>query len=155
MNDFFPLFTRSAVVALEAAGLTIAVYDNVRHPRLNERGFATVLSMELVKQDETVYNEVSNRRIDNPRLEKTLFRALVVSEVIVACALWAAALALLLSSLGFLSHHLAQAIAYMAVLGFTAIFASLLIGGQWFWYRIGMAPALQAHFFLILWGRLR
>jgi hypothetical protein len=38
------------------------------------------------------------------------------------------------------------------VVGFAAIWSSFLIGGEWFWYRIGMAPAMQAHFFLIVWA---
>jgi hypothetical protein len=40
----------------------------------------------------------------------------------------------------------------VAVVGFAAIGGSFLIGGEWFWYRIGMAPAMQAHFFLIVWA---
>ena len=71
MNDFFPLFGQSAVVAMEAAWLTVAVFDNIRYPHLNERGFARVLGMDLVKQqDPEVYADVSDRRVENPRMEK-------------------------------------------------------------------------------------
>ena len=153
MNDFFPLFAQSGIVALEAAWLTVAVLDNILHPTLNERGFARVLGMDLVKeQDETVYAEVSGRRVDSPGQEKRLFRVLVIAEVVVAGLLWLAALGLFLAALGAIGHAGPRAFAMIAVLGFTAIWSSLLIGGQWFWYRIGMAPAMQVHFFLILWG---
>ena len=152
MNDFFPLFAQSAVVAFEAAWLTLAVYDNLRHPTLNERGFAKVLAMDLVQQDAEVYKEVSDRRVEDPRVEKRLFNALVAAEVIVSALLWLGALGLLLAAFGAIGHEGARAWAVLAVLGFTAIWASLLIGGLWFWDRVGMMPAVQAHFFLILWG---
>ncbi len=71
MDNFFPLFGQSAVVAMEAAWLTVAVFDNIRYPHLNERGFARVLAMDLVKQqDPEVYEDVSDRRVENPQMEK-------------------------------------------------------------------------------------
>jgi len=153
MDDFFPLFGQSAVVAMEAAWLTVAVFDNIRYPHLNERGFARVLSMDLVKQqDPEVYADVSDRRVENPRMEKTLFRSLVAAEVIVSLLLWLGALALLLTAFGLFDGDAANTLAHIGVLGFIAIWASLLIGGQWFWYRIGLAAAQQAHFFLTIWG---
>ena len=153
MDNFFPLFGQSAIVAMEAAWLTVAVFDNIRYPRLNERGFARVLSMELVKQqDPDVYADVSDRRVDNPRMEKVLFRMLVAAEVIVSILLWLGALALLLAAFGLFDDDAANTLAHIGVLGFIAIWASLLIGGQWFWYRIGLAAAQQAHFFLTIWG---
>jgi len=153
MSDFFPLFGQSAVVAMEAAWLTVAVFDNIRYPRLNERAFARVLSMELVKQqDPDVYADVSDRRVDNPRMEKVLFRMLVAAEVIVSILLWLGALALLLAAFGLFDDDAANTLAHIGVLGFIAIWASLLIGGQWFWSRIGLAAAQQAHFFLTIWG---
>jgi len=153
MSDFFPLFGQSAVVAMEAAWLTVAVFDNIRYPRLNEPGFARVLGMELVKQqDPDVYADVSDRRVDNPRMEKVLFRMLVAAEVIVSILLWLGALALLLAAFGLFDDDAANTLAHIGVLGFIAIWASLLIGGQWFWYRIGLAAAQQAHFFLTIWG---
>jgi predicted small integral membrane protein len=153
MRDFFPLFGQSAVVAMEAAWLTVAVFDNIRYPRLNERGFARVLGMELVKQqDPDVFADVSDRRVDNPRMEKVLFRMLVAAEVIVSILLWLGALALLLAAFGLFDDGADNTLAHIGVLGFIAIWASLLIGGQWFWYRIGLAAAQQAHFFLTIWG---
>ena len=153
MGDFFPQFGQSAVVAMEAAWLTVAVFDNIRYPHLNERGFARVLSMDLVKQqDPEVYADVSDRRVENPQMEKSLFRWLVAAEVIVSVLLWLGALALLLSAFGLFDDEAANTLAHIGVLGFIAIWAALLIGGQWFWYRIGLAAAQQAHFFLTIWG---
>ena len=152
MDAFYILFAQSAIVAFQGAWLTVAVQDNIRNPRLNERGFASVLGMDLVKQDEDVYRAVADRQIKNPKVEKALFRALVAAEVVVSALLWIGALALLLAAFGFVSQSGARELASIAVLGFVAIWASLLIGGQWFWYRIGMLPAMQAHFFLVIWG---
>lgn len=131
----------------------MAVFDNIHHPTLNRRGFATVLKMDLVKQqDPEVYREVSVRRVESPDLERILFRLLITAEAIVSVLLWLGALGLLLASFGAVDHAAARALAMMAVVGFAAIWGSLLIGGEWFWYRIGMAPAMQAHFFLIVWA---
>ena len=152
MDAFYILFAQSAIVAFQGAWLTVAVQDNIRNPRLNERGFASVLGMDLVKQDEDVYRAVADRQIKNPKVEKALFRTLVAAEVVVSALLWIGALALLLAAFGFVSQSGARELASIAVLGFVAIWASLLIGGQWFWYRIGMLPAMQAHFFLVIWG---
>jgi len=153
MDSFFPLFSQSAIVAMEAAWLTVAVFDNIRYPHLNERGFARVLAMDLVKQqDPEVYEDVSDRRVENPKMEKALFRLLVAAEVIVSILLWLGALALLLAAIDLFDDDAANALAHIGVLGFTAIWASLLIGGQWFWYRVGLAAAQQAHFFLTIWG---
>jgi predicted small integral membrane protein len=153
MNEFYPLFDQAAVVAIEAAWLSVAVYDNFRHPTLNQRGFATVLTMDLVRQqDPDAYREVWVRRIDDPDLEDRLFHLLVAAEATVAALLWLGALGLLLASFGIIDHPPARAFAMIAVVGFTALWGGMLIGGEWFWYRIGMAPAMQAHFFLIIWG---
>jgi hypothetical protein len=85
-------------------------------------------------------------------MEKVLFRMLVAAEVIVSILLWLGALALLLAAFGLFDDDAANTLAHIGVLGFIAIWASLLIGGQWFWYRIGLAAAQQAHFFLTIWG---
>ena len=81
-----------------------------------------------------------------------MFKALVACEAIVAVLLWLGALALLLSALGVIGYTGARAFAMMAVLGFTAIWTSLLTGGLWFMDRVGMANAVMGHSFLLIWG---
>jgi predicted small integral membrane protein len=153
MHEFFPLFSQAAIVAFQAAWLTMAVSDNLRHPNIDERGFKRVLTMDLVaQQDPGGFKDVSKRRVENPRMEKTLFRTLVAAEVIVSALLWVGSLGLLMAAVGVIGHGGAQALASMAVLGFTAIWASLLTGGLWFLDRVGMFPAVQVHFFLTIWG---
>lgn len=70
MDEFFILFAQSAIVAFQGAWLTVAVQDNIRNPRLNERGFASVLAMDLVQQDEDVYHAVAGRQFKSPKVEK-------------------------------------------------------------------------------------
>lgn len=153
MPDFFPLFAQSAIVAFQAAWLSVAVYGNIRYPAVNERGFKLVLSMALVaKQDPDAFKTLAGRRIENPKTEAILFKALVASEVIVALLLWLAALGLLLAALGLLDHSDARAFAILAVVGFTALWASLLTGGLWFEDRVGMQDAVVGHSFLLIWG---
>jgi predicted small integral membrane protein len=153
MHDFFPLFAQAGVVAFQAVWLSVAVYDNITHSAVNERGFGLVLRMDLVeKQDPEAFKELSERRVQNPATEKALFKALVTGEATVAVLLWLGALALLLAALGVIGHTGARALAMMAVLGFTAIWTSLLAGGLWFLDRVGMANAVMGHSFLLIWG---
>jgi len=153
MHDFFPLFAQAGVVAFQAVWLSFAAYDNITHSAVNERGFGHVLRMDLVeKEDPETYKEFSGRRVENPATEMALFKALVAGETIVAVLLWLGALALLLAAFGVIGHAGARALAMMAVLGFTAIWASLLTGGRWFMDRIGMAGAVTAHSLLAIWG---
>jgi hypothetical protein len=79
-------------------------------------------------------------------------KALAACETVVAVLLWLGALAMLLSAFGVVGHTGANALAMMAVLGFTAIWTSLLTGGRWFMDRVGMASAVTAHFLLAIWG---
>ena len=153
MDDFFPLFSQAGVVAFQAIWLSFAAYDNITHSAVNERGFGRVLRMDLVeKQDPEAFKELSGRRVLNPATEMALFKALVAGEAIVAVLLWLGALALLLSAFGVVGHSGAKALAMMAVLGFTAIWTSLLTGGLWFMDRVGMANAVMGHSFLLIWG---
>ncbi len=59
---------------------------------------------------------------------------------------------MLLAALGIVASGAARSLAIIAVLGFCAIWGSLLVGGTWFWERIGMAPAMGGHYVLSIWG---
>lgn len=153
MNDFFPLFAQSAVLAFQAAWLSLAAHDNLRNPDIHERGFTAVLSMgPLAKQAPEEFAAIGDRKVDNPKTQRTLFRALVAGEVIVAILLWLAAAGLLLAALGLVGSSGARSLGMIAALGFTALWASLLIGGVWFADMISAPPAVQSHFTLVLWG---
>jgi len=153
MSNFFVLVPQAGLVALEAAWLTIAAANNLSHPGLNERGFFTVLGMIEVKhKDQETYREFAYRRVLSPRFERFLFWLVVTAETIVCVLLWLSALVLLLAALGAVGHPAARAFATLSVLGFTAIWAGLLIGGEWFIYWVGMTDAQHTHMLLLLWG---
>ena len=153
MPDFFILFAQAGVIVFQAGWLSVAAFDNIIHAPLNESSFAHVLRMDLVaKGDPQAYAEVSSRRIENPETEKRLYRLLVGAEVIVAALLWISALFLLLAAIGLLGDGFARSVAMLAVLGFVAIWGSMLIGGMWFWERIGMGAAMGGHYTLSIWG---
>jgi predicted small integral membrane protein len=153
MSHFLPLFSQSAIVALQAAWLTLAVHENIRHPEVNARAFFAVLSLQAIKRhDAAVYRRVAYRRIASPKARKRLFRLLLGAEIVVTILLWIAALALLAAAIGLIGAVTANILANFAVLSFTVIWACFLVGGEWFLYWIGMPRAQQVHFFLILWG---
>jgi len=153
MHPFFPLFAQAGVVAFQALWLSIAAFDNVRHSGLSEPVFTNVLRMGLVaKGDPAAFREVGYRRIENPRTDRLLFHMLVGAETIVAILLWLGALALLLAALGIVAQGVARSLATIAVLGFTAIWGTLIAGGMWFFERIGMAEAMGGHYVLTIWG---
>jgi hypothetical protein len=126
---------------------------NISQADINERGFGLVLRMDLVeKQDPEAFKSVLKRRIQNPEIERRLFRLLVACEAIVAGLLWLSALGLLLAAVGLIGHAGARSLAMIAVLGFTAIWTSLLTGGLWFMDRVGMDAAVMGQSFLLIWG---
>jgi len=146
------LLAQSAALALPAAWLGVAVYDNLRHARLNAGEFARALRMHLVREETAIYREVGHRRVTARRSVRRLYRLLVAVQIATVLLLWLAALSLLLAAVGGLSPVSARGLALLAMAAFTAIWGAFLIGGEWFWYRIGLVAAQWKHFYLLIWG---
>jgi hypothetical protein len=54
-----------------------------------------------------------------------------------------------------LDLELARAVALVAVFGFTSIWGSFLVGGEWFTYFGSEKSPQYTHFYMLLWGLAR
>lgn len=146
------LLAEAGALALPAAWLGVAAHDNLRHAWMNAGEFAKVLRMHPVREMPRINRAFRHRRVTGRRTVRLLYRTLVAAQLVTVLLLWAAALALLLAALGLAAPDAARGLAALALLAFTAIWGAFLIGGEWFWYRIGMVTAQWKHFYLLLWG---
>ncbi len=150
--DVVLLLVQVLLVALQAAWLSLGAYSNLRWPRTNKDYVVDVVTMELTKESPEIYEDHKHRAWSSPRLVDFLFRAVSLSEALVAGLLWAAAVFLLLAALGQVAAEFARGFALLAVLAFTAIWGSFLVGGQWFHYWVSEESPQSTHFFMLLWG---
>lgn len=134
-------------VSFLAAWLTLGVWDNIRHPSLNRDVVRDVLCMaRLAEMYPDIYAQISYRTISRGWLVRLVFAGIVTLEATVVVALWVAAASLF----GGADHALA--LAMLAVLGFTSIWALFLIAGNWFCYWCCHEGAQNTHYQMVLWG---
>ncbi|TNF65141.1 MAG: DUF2165 family protein [Rhodobacteraceae bacterium] len=149
------LLVEAALVAGPGLWMAVAVFDNWRHPRLNEAAVATVVRLDLLAQD---YPEdfalIAHRRIDAPRTIRRLFWAIRLAETVAAAALIGSALLLLLAAGALVPVALATGAAIVSAAFFTLIWAGFLIGGNYFAYWYCHQWAQSNHFMLMVWGLL-
>ena len=133
--------------------MLVAVYDNWRHPRLNESGVAMVMQFELMAREyPDDFRLLQHRRIENPRIIRTIYYFLVMVETIAATTLTIGSLCLGLALFGVVELEFARAAALIGTLVFTLNWTGFLIGGNYFAYWYCHFQAQATHFLLALWG---
>lgn len=149
------LVSQFALVASLAAWILTGVYDNLRHPALNEAAVAMVVRFDLLADEfPAEYAEVKARKIDDPTTIRFLYRAIVLWEIFASLVLIAGALALLGGLLGAADVELARGLAMLGALLFTLTWVGFLVGGNYFCYWYCHQGTQATHFFLTLWGVL-
>ena len=147
------LLCQAGGLALLAAWLSVALYDNWRHPEINAQYTREVLSLARIARDfPGVMAELGARRILNPRVQRAVFIAVVVAETLVVVLLWLAMAALLAAAVGLVEPVLARALGMLGAFGFVAIWAGFVIAGNYFCYWLCHEGAQNTHFQLVLWG---
>lgn len=151
--DVMVLVAQCAAVFFLAAWLSTGFLENVRHPSLNETFTAQVLSMERMRDDfPEAYEVVAHRRIENPKMQRFLFRLIVFWEGLATLALWLGVAGLILAIFGTMESSTARAMGVFGVLLFTATWAGFLIVGNWFCYWFCHEGAQNTHYQMTLWG---
>ncbi len=141
------------ITALLAGWLTIGVRDNILHPEINEQYTAEVLSMARLERDyPDEFARMSQRALTNRVTQRLLFRLIVITEALVAGALWIGVVGLLMGLAETGSAEVGQMIAVGAALGFTTLWGMFLIVGNYFCYWFCHVEAQATHFFMLLWG---
>lgn len=146
--DFDHIIT-AILLAMPATWLSIAVWENIRHPILNETFTAEVLSMKRLKTEyPNLFKSIGHRAIYNRKMQQWAFRLIVGAELTVTVALWLAVFC------QFFIFDAAQAnlVGQVAVLGFCVVWGSFLIAGNYFAYWMCHDVAQTTHFHMLLWG---
>lgn len=153
MSETALLLAQAGMTACLAGWMIVAAADNWIHPKFNEEAVAMVMRFDRMRESYPEdYAHIAYRRIDDPRLIRLAFRAIVLWESLAALLLTVGALALLGALLGLVPAETARGIAILGALAFTANWAGFLIGGNWFCYWYCHVEGQATHFKLALWG---
>ena len=153
MNETLVVATQFLVCAGMNTWMLVAVYDNWRHPRLNESGVAMVMQFDLMAREYPEdFRLLQHRRIDNPRIIRGVYYFLVGFETIAAIALTIGSLSLGLALFGQAELAFARSAALVGALIFSLNWTGFLIGGNYFAYWYCHFQAQATHFLLALWG---
>lgn len=145
------LVVQILVTAMLAAWLSLGVIDNILHPSINRDDVAKVLALEALKDVPDIQAKVAHRAITDPKVIRMLFAVMVSAEVLVCLILWAGAASLAGALFGLGDRVFALEIAMLGAVAFVGLWASFLIGGQWFYYWYD-AYGQGTHFLATLWG---
>ncbi|MEM9061258.1 MAG: DUF2165 family protein [Pseudomonadota bacterium] len=149
------------VVLLAQAGLTFwltawlftGALDNWLYPEMNETFTAQVLSMARLKEQyPDDYAQIAHRRIENPRVQRLLFRFIVLAETIAVLVLAAGTVLLALALFGVMTPEVARPVALLGALLFTSVWSGFLVAGNWFAYWYCHEWSQNTHYQMTLWG---
>ena len=147
------LLCQTAAVFFLTAWLTTGVFENLFQPRLNSTFTAQVLDMERMRDEyPEAYADVAHRRVSNPKVQRFLFRVIVLWEVLAVSALWIATVALVGALVGGVDTQIARGFGLIGALMFTSTWAGFLIAGNWFCYWFCHFDGQNTHFQMTLWG---
>lgn len=147
------LVSQASAVFFLTAWLSTGVYENLFFSTLNSTFTAEVLEMKRMQKDyPEAFETVSYRRIQNPNVQKLLFRFIVFWELLAVSVLWIGTIALVLAALGQVDTDTSRTLGLAGSLLFTATWAGFLIVGNWFCYWFCHEGAQNTHFQMTLWG---
>ncbi len=151
MDSGILVLVQAFVVALPAAWLTLGALDNIFHPSINRDDVARVLALEALEEWPEVRDRVGHRAVTGARTVRILFALAVFAECVASLLLWAGAAGLALAFFGAVDHGTARDVALAGAAAFTGVWASFLIGGQWFYYWYG-SLGQSTHLKALIWG---
>lgn len=147
------LFVEAALVASLGVWMTVAVYDNWRHPGLNREAVAMVMRFDLMEKDyPDDFAIVAHRKISDDRMIDLAFRTIRIAETLAAITLLSTSGLLVLSAFGAVPTELSTGIALLAVAYFCLIWAGFIIGGNYFHYYFCHQWGQSNHFMFMYWG---
>jgi predicted small integral membrane protein len=147
------LTAQIVATGLIAAWLTTGVYDNIRHPRINETYTAEVFSMARMKSEYPVeYAEVAHRAVHNRTVQLIAFRIVILAELVACLLLWSGVIGLLMAATGTGSLETGRTFALLGAAAFTCVWGGFLIVGNYFSYWFCHEGAQNTHYQMTLWG---
>lgn len=147
------LLAQTVSLALPAAWLTLGVRDNILHPSVNETLTAQVFTFARMKDAyPEIYARFMHRSIHNRRSQRAAFVLVILVELLTVLILWLGVGLLASALLGLVAIELAQPIALLGALMFTALWGMFTVVGNHFSYWCCHEGAQSIHFQLMLWG---
>lgn len=147
------LIGQTLFTGLLTGWLAIGLIENFRAPGVNRDLVSAVLNMERIARERPeIHVLVKGNAIVSPRVHGVVWVAILVAETLATLALTAGTGALALAALGLVGAEPARLIAGAGVLGFTAIWGGMLVGGQWVHYWAVWKDSQFTHYFMTLWG---
>lgn len=151
--DVMILVAQTCLLAYLAAWLTLGVRDNIFHPSINGIFTEQVLELQRLEAEAPAdYALLKHRRITNKALQWGLYRVIIAAEVAVSILLWVGVAWMLMAAMGFADPGQAKVVALAGALGFTSIWAGMLVAGNHFAYWYFHEWAQNTHFQLAYWG---
>ena len=147
------IWIQVVLVLMPTLWLVLGALENIRAPSANGNLVADVLSMKQMSVEfPDMFAALGRNRITSPRIHKAIFGAIVAFECFVAIVMIAGVIALFLAGTGIVPTDTARIVATLGMLGFSLIWSSFLVGGQWVHYWAGYKDAQLTHFIMMLWG---
>ena len=153
MFDTALLFAQTVATGTAAAWMFTGVRDNILYPAQNETYTAEVMEMRRLEAGyPEAFAPVQHRRVTSRRVQLLAFRAVVLTEAVSCLLLIVGTAALLLALFGVVDPLFARALALFGAAIFTAVWAGMLIVGNYFCYWFGHEGAQLTHYHMNLWG---
>ena len=148
-------FVISVLLGFEAAWMSLAVLNNIRHAEHKRASVIAVMQMTWLAEDvPESFEAFQHRRCLTDTVPRRFFKGVVVVECTAGVLLWGAAIAAFSVAFGALSAEAVLPLVLVGALSFCLPWAGFLIGGEWFVYFATPRSPQYTHFFLLLWGLL-
>lgn len=154
LNFASSLFPPAIALFALAAWLSFAVLNNIRDPNTNRHLLGQMFTMQMLAEDPNLGKGLLKRSIDSRGFPVVVLGAVVAIQLLLAAALWVAAISVGMAWIGRLETEIAVAVANLAIAGFTALWSLFLCGGMWFGYWMKMWQVQQVHLTLFVIGLL-
>jgi len=149
------IWVKTAILAGLALWLTVAVFNNITDFATNDHLLGLMLSMELVRADETLGNGLEWRAWGRGAATAVLVVVIAV-QVAVSALLWRGAVRFAEAGRSGAAAAEARAIraANQALGAFMGLWFWFMIGGLWFGYWMKQGPVQMVHMTLLTLGVL-
>ena len=120
--DTATLIAQTFVIAALAGWMTLGVKDNIQHPDMNRSSVIKVLQMDLLAEmypDD--FKQIAQRRVVNPALHNTVYRLIVIAELVAAILLWIGAVWLAFATFGVANAESARIAGLIGTISFTSV----------------------------------
>jgi predicted small integral membrane protein len=153
MTETLLPFIEAVLVAGLGIWMTLAVYDNWRHPDLNRQAVRMVMQFDVMERDyPDDYAIIAHRRVNDLRLINIVFQMIRITETTAALALLSGSGLLFLSAADLINADIAGIVAIVGVTFFSMIWAGFIIGGNYFHYYYCHQWGQSNHFMFMYWG---